>query len=242
MSLLRPTSTGERVGRLMIAVGLVLLSWFTLTAGQGGGERIDGILDEGTPGAHHAWFFTQPGSELPVTWSSCRPVRYVVNPQYAPEAWRDLVERAVAEVEDASGLDFVFKGLTDDRAFNRSISSPTDFPPVLIGWARPDEVADLHGNVVGAAGPDSITVDGHTTFVTGKVILDAEYFTELEQRADADGAVAVMMHEIGHLLGLDHVDDPGELMYAENLGRTTFGPGDRQGLGILGAGWCVDLG
>ncbi|WP_302053554.1 hypothetical protein [Nocardioides panacis] len=37
---------------------------------------------------------------------------------------------------------------------------------------------------------------------------------------------------------LDHVDDAGELMDAENTGRTGWGPGDLTGLAVLGAGPC----
>ena len=32
------------------------------------------------------------------------------------------------------------------------------------------------------------------------------------------------------MLGLDHVDDIGELMNAEYVGQSGFGPGDREGL------------
>jgi hypothetical protein len=39
-------------------------------------------------------------------------------------------------------------------------------------------------------------------------------------------------------VGLDHVEDPGELMYADNVGRVTLGPGDRRGLAALGSGQC----
>ena len=49
---------------------------------------------------------------------------------------------------------------------------------------------------------------------------------------------AVVMHELGHVLGLDHVDDRDQLMYDENVGQTELGPGDRAGLAALGAGRC----
>ncbi|HEY0889152.1 MAG TPA: matrixin family metalloprotease [Nocardioides sp.] len=51
-------------------------------------------------------------------------------------------------------------------------------------------------------------------------------------------AQAVVMHELGHVLGLDHVPDPGELMHDENTGRVDFGPGDLEGLARLGATEC----
>jgi predicted Zn-dependent protease len=62
----------------------------------------------------------------------------------------------------------------------------------------------------------------------------------LERVDGRENVQAVVMHELGHVLGLDHVDDPGELMHGENVGQTEFGPGDRAGLTALGAGRCDD--
>ena len=49
---------------------------------------------------------------------------------------------------------------------------------------------------------------------------------------------AIVQHELGHVLGLDHVDDPGELMYDTSSGRTDFGPGDLEGLARLAGVPC----
>lgn len=37
---------------------------------------------------------------------------------------------------------------------------------------------------------------------------------------------------------LNPIDDPFELMYEDNVGQLDFGPGDRQGLAVLGQGEC----
>ncbi len=47
------------------------------------------------------------------------------------------------------------------------------------------------------------------------------------------------MHELAHVVSLDHVNDRNELMFEENTGQTALGPGDRAGLAVLGAGPCV---
>lgn len=47
------------------------------------------------------------------------------------------------------------------------------------------------------------------------------------------------MHELAHVLGLDHVDDPTQLMHEENTGQFDFGDGDLAGLALLGTGACV---
>jgi len=46
------------------------------------------------------------------------------------------------------------------------------------------------------------------------------------------------MHELSHMVGLTHVQKRDELMYSDNVGRTTFGEGDLEGLRRLGVGRC----
>ena len=60
----------------------------------------------------------------------------------------------------------------------------------------------------------------------------------LRQPGGRDRARAIVLHELGHLVGLLHVDDPGELMHREDVGRLELGPGDREGLAALGSGTC----
>ena len=52
----------------------------------------------------------------------------------------------------------------------------------------------------------------------------------------AGQATTIVQHELGHVVGLDHVDDPGQLMYRSNKGQVNLGPGDVEGLAIAGAG------
>ena len=78
---------------------------------------------------------------------------------------------------------------------------------------------------------------GRLRYVTGRVVLDQELFAGFGPR-ETPFAQAIVDHELAHVVGLGHVDDPGELMYDDNLGRTTYGPGDREGLARLGSISC----
>lgn len=188
----------------------------------------------------HRFLHTQPGSDEPVGFNPCVEVPYVVNPEGAPTSWRSYVERAVTEIEARTGLELVDEGPTDDRAFVERIDDDGRPLPVLIGWADESEVDQLADAVAGIGGPTMIDLGGARSYVTGSVVLDRETTDRLDRtRRGPDLQVALLMHELAHLVGLDHVDDPTELMHPEGVARTTFGPGDLEGLAAVGAIGCV---
>ena len=78
-------------------------------------------------------------------------------------------------------------------------------------------------------------------YVTGTVSLDAGRMPEiLAIRDGEETARAIVLHELGHLVGLTHVDDPDQLMYPEARGEVAdFAAGDLTGLAALGRGACV---
>jgi hypothetical protein len=52
----------------------------------------------------------------------------------------------------------------------------------------------------------------------------------------------VILHELGHLMGLGHVRTRGELMHPAGGGVVDFGPGDLEGLRQVGAeGGCLQV-
>lgn len=206
----------------------------------------------GTTGAH-AFLARLPDGQ-PVTYDPCRPIRYVINPAGMPPEAEQLVHESVRAIASASGLTFEYAGTTDeppsaDRPTRQPQRYGSGWAPVLIAWVDQAQlVADEprgdsvpNADVEGKGGSTAVTPGGPelTRFVTGQIMLSRPAIAHhLGRRNGAAITRAVIMHELGHVVGLDHVSDPRELMAPVNTGQTELGPGDRQGLAIAGAGAC----
>lgn len=182
-----------------------------------------------------AFLQTQRGGGEPVGFSPCRNIEYVVNPADGPADWEQQVTSAVGELSDRTGLEFTFEGATDERDFGRRESGD----PVLIGWADEEEVDGLADDVIGLGGPTIATLGNRSFFVSGSVVIDTSFTDQVDDALFGEELErALLLHELGHLAGLDHVDDPGELMYPDGPSRSDYGPGDLEGLARLGAIAC----
>ncbi len=192
---------------------------------------------------------TQPGNrDDPVTYNPCEPIRVVTNPDGAPPGGQSLLEEALDRVAAATGLRLELRGQptderpTDDRPVQDAARYGQGYSPVLVAWSDPDETPGLAGPVAGLGGSSSVLVEsaGRRVWVSGQIALDADDARRtLAGRGGADHVRAVLMHELGHVVGLAHSPDPSQLMAARNTGRTTFNDGDRAGLARLGRGPCV---
>jgi hypothetical protein len=177
---------------------------------------------------------TQPGTDTPVSFNPCTPIHYLINPDGGPKSAVGVVEDALAEASRRSGFRFLYDGTTKDRSFQRTGG------PVLIGFVSDDQLADMSesGDAVGVGGSSFVDGPGFHQYRTGMVALKASWFRQQDAFGRHDLEQAVVMHEVGHVLGLAHVKDRGELMYP-SVTRTSYGPGDIAGLARLGAVRCA---
>ena len=192
----------------------------------------------------HVFDNVLPGG-VAATYDPCRAVHYVVNPASMPAGAQALIGDAVAAVSAATGLVFIDDGPTDeplqqDRELVQVQRYGNRWAPVLIGWSDQAAYPALAGDVAGVGGSALVQPRGQASarLVTGQVALDVDALVPLMQRGHSDQVRAIVMHELGHVVGLDHVDDPTQLMYPRNLGLTAFSRGDLEGLAQLGHGVC----
>ncbi|TGN63902.1 matrixin family metalloprotease [Nocardioides eburneiflavus] len=190
-------------------------------------------------GGAYAWAMTQPDSDDPVGWDPCEEIRYRVNPAGEPPGGRRLVTEALRRASAATGLAFADEGETDERPFPDGVELFGRPDPVVIGWGDQGEFPDLGGQVAGVGGAvaerDSA---GRLRFVSGSVVLDVDAFTATAVAGQPRVMEAIVLHEVAHVIGLGHVSEPMELMYADNTGQVELGPGDREGLARLGSLPC----
>lgn len=151
----------------------------------------------------------------------CKPIHYVVDTSRAPAGGREAIAGAFGRLSAATGIPFIDDGdvppATDVRRAN----------PVLLTWTDHATVAAL------AARPDALGVTGTNIdretgeVLAGAVVLDADAQLGLSfDRVDTWGGV--LLHELGHLVGLRHSPNPNDVMYPDVSDRpAAWGPTER---------------
>lgn len=192
-----------------------------------------------------AFMLVQSESAAPVAYDPCRPIHVVVNYRVAPPEGDALLTEAIEVLQVATGLRFLIDGPTEEAPTSeRPPYQPDRYPgrwaPVLLSWSDPVESPGLTGRVAGNGGSTSWSVGNDRLYVTGTVTLDGPQFGKiLDERDGRAKARALLQHELAHLVGLGHVEDPTQLMNPVAVpGHVTFGAGDLTGLAHLGRGRC----
>jgi hypothetical protein len=173
-------------------------------------------------------------------------VHYVVRPTGEPHGGRALLQWAFGQLQRATGLHFVLDGTTDEAP---SAERPRylrqrygdRWAPVLVAWSTPAETPMLTDDILGRAGPRTFGLQGHDDerFVTGLAVFNGPLLARQLETGDDNKARSVLLHELGHLVGLGHVSDPYQVMFDTNAYPVaSYRAGDLRGLELLGRGRC----
>jgi len=189
-----------------------------------------------------AYAFLRTANGKPVTYSSCKPVQVAVYPANGPSNAVPLVREAVSQMRAATGLDIVVVGAFGGHAPNWNFKDAPLRPddPVAVSWQDGNAIAEITREVGGLGGSFVIPgTNGNEHLASGTIALSKDLYARLDRTGNHGEELAILLHEFGHVFGLDHVNSKTQLMYPAYTGRNSLGAGDLEGLRLAGQGPCV---
>ena len=195
--------------------------------------RPSGVLFAPTKSGPYKFVIEFDGS--PARWSPRSTIKFRLRSKGGPSNAIDILKAALQEVSNATGYSFEFAGtFTEVPSFRDSSRGTID-----IAWATQSEFRkiepDQSDRIVGWGGcAPIINSSGELEITTGTVVLNAG----MGMPAIVGPGLTqymVLLHELGHVMNLHHVQSTSEVMYpmVDTDDQTSWGPGDRQGLYYL---------
>jgi hypothetical protein len=177
-------------------------------------------------------------------WNPCNPISWRYNPTHGFEGSIDVLERALQQVTRATGLQFRYAGTTTKVPYVDNVKGVAD---LVVGWANEAQADELLFSTAGYGGVKSSGPSfKEQEYGQGTVVLDYEE-TQIEPSYSPSSPSAtawgqIMLHELGHAVGLSHASGADEMMYPD-ANAAAFGQGDLAGFRLVGAsGGCWDKG
>ena len=181
-------------------------------------------------GPASAWSPTYGTKRKPMRWNTCR-IGYRVNPRMMPAYGMSDLREAMRRVTQVSGIRFRYLGRTTQVPTKRWAGPGHN--QVLVAWGTNKSLNGVLGQALGVG----LTTPRRGRIDTGMVLIDAR---SRWNKVPGFGAGAphglTLMHELGHLVGLDHSTDKRQVMEPySSLPAAVWGAGDQTGLRRLGS-------
>lgn len=196
----------------------------------GSGEAAATVTITGV-GRRTAWHPIAGTKRSPARWGTCR-IGYRVNERRMPAAGMADLREAMRRVTQVVGIRFRYRGRTSVVP-HRSYGGP-GLNRMVVAWAPPSKSGGLLADGVGGVGGTSRTA---SRLLSGYVLMNSDYATKADPGFGAGQPHGlVLMHELGHVVGLDHASDVRQVMAPGSpLRAAVWGAADLNGLRHVGA-------
>ena len=175
-----------------------------------------------------------------IRWNPCRAIGWRLNAPAIDATLTQTINAEFATLTQATGMTFRYDGTTTFIPQQNTVSSePDDLIVTIAARTSTDFLANNPG-AVGYGGWEASTLpDGNWQITKGYVVLDQATVAELpEGIASGETTGALLLHELGHAVGLQHAANATEIMYPALNPQTpsTYSADDLAGLAKVGHG------
>lgn len=187
-----------------------------------------------------AYAFTDTVNGRPLQWLACSPIPVLVNVGPTGDEGFAEIEDGLRIMAEATGIMFTIVGRSD-KIPNQNWAMVGDtvagwpYPAVLIAWTTDRSTDLLDGTQSGSAVGNPAAYQDTRQIVSGAIALNSE---DLNRYLPGFGPGAtrgnLILHELGHLVGLAHVEGP-RLMNSTvgSWSPDGFTPEERVGLSLV---------
>jgi hypothetical protein len=190
-------------------------------------------------GDRRAYTFLYDVRGVPARWNPCAEVTYRVHPGDARQEFLPDLTEALRRITYETGVRFRYLGTTGGIPGSRKgFRYDAD---AVIAWSHPGETSMLKNNVAGVGGFEHPVPGrrGRPRIAHGFVVLDGDKIGGSDVKPGfGEGTTEgeALLHELGHMMGLDHVNARDQIMRPtlEPMRAALYGAGDLAGLHRLG--------